>query len=168
MKNKFLAVILLIFISFIIIGCSKDDNVKNKETENNKEKYLKYVQKLKNIDESTKDMPFNVNVEYNKVNENEVRFEVSIDNPKGTVKNIKALAIHNYQTDDIFPSVGIFDDSVTLVEGEKPEGIVLAGYIPYTDDIDDLNVEVKVIIKYEYDGKKSVGYYVTKKVPKSN
>ena len=84
---------------------------------------------------------------------------------KGTVKNITALAIHDKQTDDVFPSVGIFDDTVTLTEGEKPEGVVLAGYIPYTGSIDDLKNEitVKVLIKYEYENKKITAYYMTKK-----
>ena len=94
-----------------------------------------------------------------------MRFEVSVDNVKGTVKNITALAIHDKQTDDVFPSVGIFDDTVTLTEGEKPEGVVLAGYIPYTGSIDDLKNEitVKVLIKYEYENKKITAYYMTKK-----
>ena len=132
MKNKIITLIVLIFLSLIIVGCTnKSEPVKEEKKEN----------------------------------DNEIRFEVSVDNVKGTVKNITALAIHDKQTDDVFPSVGIFDDAVTLNEGEKPEGVVLAGYIPYTGSIDDLKNEitVKVLIKYEYENKKITAYYVTKK-----
>ena len=132
MKNKIITLIVLIFLSLIIVGCTnKSEPVKEEKKEN----------------------------------DNEIRFEVSVDNVKGTVKNITALAIHDKQTDDVFPSVGIFDDTVTLTEGEKPEGVVLAGYIPYTGSIDDLKNEitVKVLIKYEYENKKITAYYVTKK-----
>ena len=91
--------------------------------------------------------------------------KVSIDNPIGTINNIKALAIHNKQTDDVFPSVGIFDSPITLIKGEKPEGIVLVGYIPYTKDIDDFKKEIilKVLIKYVYENNEYSAYYVTKK-----
>ena len=127
--------------------------------------YLKEKGKLRN-DTLVATVMSNLGLrKYTKENDNEIRFEVSIDNVKGTVKNITALAIHDKQTDDVFPSVGIFDDAVTLTEGEKPEGVVLAGYIPYTGSIDDLKNEitVKVLIKYEYENKKITAYYVTKK-----
>lgn len=168
MKNKIITLIVLIFLSLIIVGCTnKSEPVKEekKENEGNKDTYIKYVQELKKEEESSENLPFDVNVEYTKENDNEIRFEVSIDNVKETVKNITALAIHDKQTDDVFPSVGIFDDAVTLTEGEKPEGVVLAGYIPYTGSIDDLKNEitVKVLIKYEYENKKITAYYVTKK-----
>ena len=152
MKNKIITLIVLIFLSLVIVGCTnKSEPVKEekKENEGNKDTYIKYVQELKKEEESSENLPFDVNVEY----------------VKGTVKNITALAIHDKQTDDVFPSVGIFDDAVTLNEGEKPEGVVLAGYIPYTGSIDDLKNEitVKVLIKYEYENKKITAYYVTKK-----
>ena len=159
MKNKIITLIVLIFLSLIIVGCtnkSKPVKEEKKENEGNKDTYIKYVKELKKEEESSENLPFDVNVEYTKENDNEIRFEVSVDNVKGTVKNI---------TDDVFPSVGIFDDTVTLTEGEKPEGVVLAGYIPYTGSIDDLTNEitVKVLIKFEYENKKITAYYVTKK-----
>lgn len=163
MKNKIITLIILIVLGTIIVGCTFNNEDAKSETETEKSKYIKYVQKLKTIDESTEDLPFDVNVEFNKESDEEVRFEVSIDNPKGTVKNIKALAIHDMQTDDVFPNVGIFDNTVTLVEGQKPEGVVLAGYIPYTGEISELECTVKVMIKYEYQNKKYTSYYVTKK-----
>lgn len=168
MKNKLITLIILIFLGFIIIGCSNKEiskeNVK-KDTQNNKEIYIKYVQELNKINETTENLPFEINVDYIKENDSEIRFEVSIDNPIGTINNIKALAIHNKQTDDVFPSVGIFDSPITLIKGEKPEGIVLVGYIPYTKDIDDFKKEIilKVLIKYVYENNEYSAYYVTKK-----
>lgn len=168
MKNKIITLIVLIFLSLIIVGCTnKSAPVKEvkKENESNKELYIKYVKELKKQTENSENLPFDVNVEYTKENDNEIRFEVSIDNAKGTIKNIKALAIHNKQTDDVFPSVGIFDDAVTLTEGEKPEGVVLVGYIPYTESIEKLKKEItiKVLIEYNYQNNKITSYIMTKK-----
>ncbi len=161
MKNKLTYIIILVITITLLIGCTKTDEKEKIET--NKDKYIKYIQKLKNISSSSPDLPFDVNVSFYTENENEVRFEVVIDNPKDKISNIRAVAIHDKQTDDVFPSVGIFDKPITLVKDEKPEGVVLVGYIPHSGELDELKCEIKVIITYEYDNNKHTSYYLTKK-----
>ena len=168
MKKKILALCLLLCSIFIFVGCEekKEDNNETKKVttkdEKEKEKYLNYVKKLKNIKESTEELPFTVEVLYEKI-ESEVRYQVIIDNPTKEIKDIVAIATHNMQTDDVFPSVGIFDDKVDLVPDQKPSGVILVGYIPYTGKIDDLEVEMKVLITYKIDDEEYTSYYVTKK-----
>ena len=95
--------------------------------------------------------------------DDEVRYQVIIDNPTNNITDVKALAVHNKQTDDVFPSVGIFDKKVKLIPNKKPSGVILVGYIPYEGDIDNLDVEIKVLISYKIDNKSYTSYYVTKK-----
>ena len=167
MKKKILIVILAILSLFLIIGCGDNNKKEEKEVEETKEEkeknaYLNNVKKLQKVTKSTEELPFTVEVLYEKI-ESEVRYQVIIDNPKEEIKNISALAIHDKQTDDVFPSVGIFDDKVDLIPDKKPSGVILVGYIPYNGKIDDLEVEMKVLISYTINDKKYTSYYLTKK-----
>ena len=159
MKNKFL-ILLIILCLFINIGCTNKKVEENIETE--KSVYLKYVKEIKKIKESSKDLPFNVDIKYEKMKD-EVRYQVIIDNPTTDIINIRALAFHNKQTDDIFPSIGIFDKKVNLIPNKKPSGVILVGYFPYEGDIDKLNLKMKVLIEYKMNNEKHKSYYVTKK-----
>lgn len=164
--NKRGLILLLTFISsiLIVVGCSKNSSTNNNENvEKEKESYIEYVQKLKKVTESSSEIPFDIDVTYDKLNDEEVRYQVVIDNPKENIKNIKALAVHNRQTDDIFPSIGIFDDSVDLLLESESKGVILVGYIPYEGDLDDFDCKMKVLISYEIGEKKYTSYYVTKK-----
>lgn len=149
-------IIVLLFISmFIFTGCTKT----NKKEEIQKSTYIKDVQKLKKVKESSSNLPFTIEVKYDKVKD-ELRYQVIIDNPTKEIKSVKALAVHNKQTDDVFPSVGIFDKKVDLIPNKKPSGVILVGYVPYEKDID---MKIKVMISYKIDNETYTSYYVTKK-----
>ena len=160
--KKFLLICLVIISIFILVGCNSKNKAKKESLETEKSIYIKKVQKLKKIKKTTKDLPFSIEIKYEKMTD-EVRYQVIIDNPKTEIKNIRALAIHNKQTDDVFPSVGIFDKKVNLIPNEKPSGVILVGYFPYKGSIDDLKIQMKVLIEYKMDNKNYTSYYVTKK-----
>ncbi|MBQ9024280.1 MAG: hypothetical protein IJ105_03550 [Bacilli bacterium] len=167
MKNRLLLFLILFILIFTLFGCTFNKEQPKKETkkikiENEKDTYIKYIQKLKKIKETSEDLPFTVEVKYEKMDD-EVRYQVIIDNPTNNITDVKALAVHNKQTDDVFPSVGIFDKKVKLIPNKKPSGVILVGYIPYEGDIDNLDVEIKVLISYKIDNKSYTSYYVTKK-----
>ena len=162
MKKKFIFCSIIVFI-FILVGCTNNKEkqaIKVNETE--KETYLNYVKKLKKVTESSEDLPFTVETIYDKL-DNEIRYQVIIDNPKEDITNISALVVHNKQTDDVFPSIGIFDKKVNLIKDEKPSGVILVGYIPYDKEIENFECEIKVIIKYKINDNNYTSYYVTKK-----
>lgn len=160
MKKVVVSLLILIFT-----GCSiaSTNNVKESKIEKEKNTYIEYVKKLKEVEESSTDLPFDINVKYDKLTDDEIRYQVIIDNPKGEIYNVKAVSIHNKQTDDVFPSTGIFEEPLNLIPNEKPEGIILVGYIPYTKSLKSFECEIKVIVKYKYENKNYTGYYVTKK-----
>lgn len=156
----------LIIVTFIciisLLGCTNKKDTKKETIENEKDIYIKYVKKLKKIKKSSEDLPFSIEVKYEKMSD-EVRYQVIIDEPKEEIKDIQAVAIHNKQTDDVFPSVGIFDKKVNLIKDKKPSGVILVGYFPYKGDMDKLDVEVKILISYKINNEKITSYYVTKK-----
>ena len=99
------------------------------------------------------DLPFDLNVYVNRVNDEELSYRAIIDNEKENMYDVRAILIHNYYTDDIFPSIGIFDDGVDLlVDNDDVKGISLVGYINSNKDID--NLEYRVYIEYKDDNDK--------------
>ena len=92
-----------------------------------------------------------------KISNTEVMYRAIIDNPKTSIKNIEVLIIHDKYTKDIYPSSGIFDEKYSLIPNtiEKSnnivKGIILIGYIPYEGDLENINVEFKLYLKYTDD-----------------
>lgn len=158
--SKIIKVLLMTFVIIMCIGCTKkEDNILSDE----KKVYQSYIKSLKKVNKPSDDLPFDIDIKYDKITKNEVRYQVIIDNPKEELKNISALVIHNKQTDDVFPTTGIFEKKQSLIPGKKPKGIILVGYIPYNKDVKKLNCKIKVMIRYTLKEKSKTVYYVTKK-----
>lgn len=151
-------VILLLISILVLTGCTSNDLSKEKEI------YLKYIKDLRTINKSTKDIPFDIEVKYDKLTNDEVRYQVIIDNVKENIYDIEAITIHNKETDDVFPSIGIFDEKQNLEKNKKPSGVILVGYINYQGDVKDFKCNIKLLVKYKTNNeKKHKVYYVTKK-----
>ena len=89
--------------------------------------------------------------------EEKVTYSLVIDSPKVNMNNVKALLIHDFVTDDVFPSVGIFDEPVTLHK-DSNDKIVLEGSIQTIDDISD--TKFKLYLEYvDDDGLENSIYY---------
>ena len=129
----------LLFLVILLVGCSKS-NV-----------YDMYVEKLKDDENISRDIPFNIEFNIDNVNDNRIIYQVIIDEPKVEATNVKALVIHDVKTKDIFPSVGIVDEPIDL---QKEKGIILIGYVDQTDDINfKLLIEIddnQYIYEYNY------------------
>lgn len=157
--------LLLIVMLFSLVGCTNDDFKEEKQVYNN------YINELKSTSKKSFDnyLPFDIKLYYDKIVETEVMYRVIIDNPKVAIRNIEAVAIHNKQTFDMFPTSGIFDEKYSLIpnvinkKSNYVEGIILVGYIPFDYDIKKFEAEFKVLIKYEDDEEniKKV-YYLSK------
>ena len=123
---------LLVLLCFLLVGCSNSV-------------YDDYVKELKNS-EASSEIPFDIEFNIDNVNENRIIYQVIIDNPKVDASNVKALVIHDAKTEDIFPSVGIVDETINLSEHK---GIILMGYINKTEDI-NFKVLIETDQKYVY------------------
>ena len=142
-------VVLVVFIIFIV-GCSNVKIENNNKISEEKESYLAIKNELNAKKEyiSSDELPCNVT----RINREEVSYRAIIDDPKVNMYNVKALLIHDYFTEDIFPSIGIFDDPENLIIGsEEVKGISLVGYIETTKNIEELNLNIKLYIEYTDD-----------------
>ena len=123
---------LLVLLCFLLVECSNSV-------------YDDYVKEFKNS-EASSEVPFDIEFNIDNVNENRIIYQVIIDNPKVDASNVKALVIHDAKTEDIFPSVGIVDETINLNE---QKGIILMGYINKTEDI-NFKVLIETDQKYVY------------------
>jgi hypothetical protein len=142
--RKILVVLFVVFLA----GCN------NMSYE--KELYLSMIDELKVVGSYDIDIPCDIDVSFDSLGD-EFIYRVIIDNPNEEMYNIKALVIHDVETDDIFPSVGIFDETINMqpnvVNDDFVKGIILSGYI-------DSESEIKVLISYEdSDGLERTVYY---------
>jgi len=148
------SIIFLLLIIIFLCGCnhvSKEKNI-----------YLDYIKELEKVSKSDEDIPFDIEVRYDKLIKSEVRYEVILDNVKENISNISMIAVHNRKTDDVYPSIGIFDKKESLKVNEKPSGLILVGYVDYKGDIKNFKMKTKVLIKYKINNKEYTKHYVTK------
>ena len=111
---------ILLVLCILLIGCNKTTI------------YDTYVESLKENNNVSVNIPFDIEFYIDNVNENRLIYQVIIDNPKIEASDVSVLVIHDGKTNDIFPSVGIVDDKVNL---NIEKGIILLGYINQTSDI---------------------------------
>lgn len=132
--------IVIFFLLSLLVGCSKPTTYDN------------YVTALKQETVTSENIPFDVNIYMDEVTESKWIYQVVIDNAEKEMKDIKALVIHDVKTKDVFPSVGIVDEPITL--NEQTKGINLIGYVDKKEEIEfKIFVETnhqKYIIIYNY------------------
>ncbi|MEG1597045.1 MAG: hypothetical protein RR359_02070 [Bacilli bacterium] len=127
-------------IILLVVACTKG-NIK-------KEEYIHLVDKLEQSDKFLTTFPFNIEVKLTRILDDEVSYKVIIDKKDNNLKQIKAIAIHNMKTTDIYPSIGIFDKPIDLLVNQDKKGIILVGYIKTKKDIKDLELEIKVYVEF--------------------
>ncbi len=120
--------------------------------------YKNYINELNEIKGSSVNNPLVININIEKISENLFAYTSLINKNKEKMNNVLALLIHNKETENAFPSVGIFDEKVTISNEEK--GIKLTGYVENIEDI-----RFKLLIKYTNDEGKIVKYYYVEENP---
>ena len=139
-------IFLVLFLSILLFtGCE------NKE-ENEKNDYLDMKSQLLSHKEfiSLEELTCDIVVNIDRKNEEKVIYEVVLSKPKENMNNIKAVLVHNYYTEDVFPTIGLFDDTKSLLV-DSQNNITLKGSIKTDKDIDNLNLMLKLLIRYTTD-----------------
>lgn len=149
--------ILLLLSLIFITGCETKEEATKKE----------YIA-MKNAtfdDENYKKekLPFDIVTTIERVDEEEINYQTTINNPKENMHNIKVLVVHNYYSEDIFPTIGVFDEpKELLVNNNDDKEIILKDTIKTTTNLSKLNLELKMLIEYTNDlGEKKDIYYKT-------
>jgi PBP1b-binding outer membrane lipoprotein LpoB len=151
--------ILILLVALILTGCSSD-----KEND-----YYFLIDQLKDAQVSAGNFPFDIEISLDKITDDEIMYNAIIDNPIEPMKNIRALIIHDKITNNMFPSIGVFDKRVNLIPNVVDEvnnnvkGIALVGYLPYDGTIENYTGEFKVLVEYtNSDNKFNMVYYIYK------
>lgn len=146
---------LLLAISlFLLVGCSTKE-------EDEKIAYLEYKNELEEVEDFTSEVDFNTYFNILREDEETVNYSLIINNPKVNMNNVKALLIHDYSTEDAYPSVGIFDEPVSLSTLSE-DSIILKGVITSNEDLSD--VKFKLYLEYsDDDGELNKVYYDVKR-----
>ncbi|HHT38479.1 MAG TPA: hypothetical protein GXZ95_03575 [Mollicutes bacterium] len=140
--------VVVIILCLFLTGCG--DIIIDKQVS----EYNAFVDSAKNYTGHTDYIPFDITVNFEQILDDEITYRVIIDNPKTKVMNIKAIAIHDYQTEDIYPTTGIFEEPLHLVpntinlEDNYVKGLILTGYIDFEEEFDAFDAKIKVLIKY--------------------
>ena len=150
--------ILLFLMLVLLMGC---DNHK----EEVKNDYLSMKSDLLKVTDfsSLEDINCDVSVFIDRIDDERVSYEMIVENPREDMNNVRALLIHNYYTEQLFPSVGIFEDAVSL-KTNSDDKITLKGEIETDNDIENLNLVLKLYVKYidNNGNEKDIYYKATK------
>ena len=152
-------IILLLFSLSFITGCETKEEITKKE-------YIAMKNDAFNETNYKKEeLPFDIVTTINRVDEEEVNYQTKINNPKENMHNIKVLLVHNYYSEDIFPTIGVFDEPKELLlnnNNDNDNEIILKDTIKTTTNLSKLNLELKMLIEYTNDsGEKKDIYYKT-------
>jgi hypothetical protein len=126
--------ILLLLLIILLTGCSTyKDRV-----------YDHYYQELLTTTNYASEYNYDINITYDYLSNDELMYQVIIDNPKESISDLQVIVLHNIETNDIFPSYGFYGDEM---DNNIPfKGINLLGYID-TNNIND-ELVFKVMVKY--------------------
>lgn len=102
--------------------------------------YNELIKELKNVDKTSEDIKVDIEFEIEKFSDSLYRYSALINKKDETIKDAYAILIHNKKSENAFPSIGVFDDKVSVNE---KKGIKLSGYV---EDIE--NIEFKLLINY--------------------
>ena len=110
-------------------------------------------------------LPVDIVTTIERINEEDVNYKTTITNPKENMHDVKVLLVHNYYNDDVFPSIGVFDEpQELLIDNTEETELTLTDTIQTTKNISKLNLELKLLIEYtDDDGEKKDIYYKTTK-----
>ena len=143
--------VVLVILFFLIVTACTNLSIEDKT-------YINNVKKLEQREEFDTDFPFDIDIRIERLTDYEITYHLVIDNFKEGINNIKAIVIHNRKTEDVFPSIGIYDKKVDLTK-ESKKGILLVGYIDYKKDIKDFKGTFKASISYTQNTKGITKYY---------
>lgn len=139
-------VLLIILTTILLVGCG------NEETKQMKI-YDDYIEYLESVEKSSEDIPFKVEITVNKITDGILSYKALIDKENLNMNDIEAILVHDKKSENAFPSIGIFEDKISLDDKSTEKGVKLSGYIEEHESI-----EFKLLIKYKDENKKEKKY----------
>lgn len=145
----------LFFIVLLFLGTGCEN--KEEEEKNN---YIAYRNNLFSRKDYSSDLPFELVFDIEREDEQTIHYKVTFSNPKENMHQIKAMVVNNYSNDDVFPSVGLFDEKEELlVDVQENSSLELEGKINSTKDLSKLKLNLKIWISYQTDIQEKKEFY---------
>lgn len=139
----------MVFIIYLFLcGCSSVNS--------SRKVYNEYVDTLKGVKEEKMCSLIEVTFKIDEITEDYINYYALINRNGNVMKNIEALLIHDKKTINSFPSIGIYDEDVSLINEEDKLGVKLSGYLEVNE-----NTIFKLLLKYvDKDNVKKECYYI--------
>ncbi|MEE3342946.1 MAG: hypothetical protein VZS44_02530 [Bacilli bacterium] len=156
MKKK---ILILTIIILFLAGCKNKEEIEKNDYLTMKSKLLENKKYSK-----TDELPCDIIVNVDRVDKERVNYKISFSSPKENMHNIKAIVVHNYYTEEVFPSIGLFNKKYNLLlDNKENSNITLKGKIETREDIDNINFKFKIYIEFYDDNnnKKDIYYKTT-------
>lgn len=107
-------------------------------------------------------LPLNIDIELKK-EKSFINYSVTFSRAKEDLNDVQILIVHNQITNEVYPSLGIFDEKGKLLANDNSK-LKLGGSFEINRDIEEVGVSFKFVIKYiDKEGTKKVIYYKTTK-----
>ena len=146
--------IFIILCFFLITGCQTSENKENTD-ERLYQQYLKYYTKLKNHKNFVANIEeCSISLVLNKTNNQNIRYDIIIDQPLHEMEDIKAIAYIEEEKKYNPPSIGLLEEqSFSLKPNviDKENGIYKGINLSGMTVLDEINV--KVYLTYTYHDK---------------
>ena len=143
-------IIVIIITMFILSGCT----IKNEA----QDKYNEYIEDLKSVEVLTMEKPpIDIDITIEKYDDNLYSYSAIINKNEEEMNEVLALLIHNKETENVFPSIGIFDDKISV---KDKHGIKLSGYVENIE-----NIEFRLVISYTNQNNRRLKYYYVTENP---
>ena len=146
--------ILLIF-SLLLSGCENKEETKKNE-------YLAIRSATLNAKNYvSEELPVDIVTTIERINDETINYKTEITNPKENMHEVKVMLVHNYQNEDVYPTIGVFDEpKELLIDNNESSELTLTDTINTTKNISKLGLELKLLIEYTDDlGEKKDIYY---------
>ena len=134
--------ILCLLCFLLLSGC---ENKEEKAKANYMEAKSKLIEEKKWIKEQ--ELPLNIEIDIKRLDEERVKYKIIFSDPKEDMNKIKIMAVHNYYSEALYPSIGIFNKETSLLK-DNDNQIILEDSLKTTKNIDDLNLKFKIWIQY--------------------
>ncbi len=155
MKKKYIIFFLCLFL---LMGCE------NKEEEP-KDEYISLRNEImdKNKYMSSDELPLDITIKTDRIDEEKVTYKIILDNPKENMKNMRGMIIYNYYTEEQYPTFGIFDEKKELLTDDNSKPIEFVNTIETTKNLSKIDLGLKIWIEYTNDSneKKEIYYKAT-------
>ena len=145
----------LLILSLLLSGCENKEETKKNE-------YL--AMRSATLNERnyvSEELPVDIVTTIERINDETINYKTAITNPKENMHDVKVMLVHNYQNEDVYPTIGVFDEpKELLLDSNESSELTLTDTINTTKNISKLGLELKLLIEYTDDlGEKKDIYY---------